>query len=63
MLGALLHTAGPGWGAREPGPGPAGGAGGGGPGTPVLGADAPELTGNPDETMGLRSVTLPGARR
>ncbi|MFE4452278.1 lipopolysaccharide biosynthesis protein [Streptomyces sp. NPDC056796] len=35
----------------------------GGPGGPALEADAPELTRNPDETMGLRSVTLPGARR
>ncbi|MBL1286259.1 lipopolysaccharide biosynthesis protein [Streptomyces sp. For3] len=35
----------------------------GGPGGPAADADAPEVTGSPDETMGLRSFTLPGARR
>ncbi|MEU1126625.1 lipopolysaccharide biosynthesis protein, partial [Streptomyces sp. NPDC005899] len=37
----------------------AGGGPGGAPGEP----DAPELTGDPTETLGLRSFTLPGARR
>lgn len=32
----------------------------GGPGGPAADADAPEVTGSPDETMGLRSFTLPG---
>ncbi|MFJ4841597.1 lipopolysaccharide biosynthesis protein [Streptomyces sp. NPDC088746] len=35
----------------------------GGPDGPAADADAPETTGSPDETMGLRSFTLPGARR
>ncbi|MEU2196084.1 lipopolysaccharide biosynthesis protein [Streptomyces fimicarius] len=35
----------------------------GGGGTPSAGADAPELTGDPAETLGLRSVNLPAARR
>ncbi|MFF9690363.1 lipopolysaccharide biosynthesis protein [Streptomyces sp. NPDC014623] len=63
VLGALLH---PGRGRlhrteRRAGPGRR--RTGGGPGGPAAAADAPEITGNPDETMGLRSVTLPGARR
>ncbi|MFC9483846.1 lipopolysaccharide biosynthesis protein [Streptomyces griseus] len=37
--------------------------GDGGGGTPSAGADAPELTGDPAETLGLRSVNLPAARR
>ncbi|MGW0784570.1 lipopolysaccharide biosynthesis protein [Streptomyces sp. NPDC002913] len=36
---------------------------GGGSGTPSVEPDAPETTGDPAETMGLRSFTLPGARR
>ncbi|MDX3592326.1 lipopolysaccharide biosynthesis protein [Streptomyces sp. ID03-2B] len=38
-------------------------SGDGGGGTPSAGADAPELTGDPAETLGLRSVNLPAARR
>ncbi|WP_103509286.1 lipopolysaccharide biosynthesis protein [Streptomyces sp. SM13] len=41
-----------------------GGDGGGGRGgTPPAEADAPELTGDPAATLGLRSVNLPAARR
>ncbi|MFD5904109.1 lipopolysaccharide biosynthesis protein [Streptomyces microflavus] len=36
--------------------------GGGGP-TPTAEPDAPEITGDPTETLGLRSLTLPAARR
>ncbi|WP_405691777.1 lipopolysaccharide biosynthesis protein [Streptomyces sp. NBC_01185] len=36
---------------------------GGGPQGPAVEEDAPEVTGDPSETMGLRSFTLPGARR
>ncbi|MEU3155603.1 hypothetical protein [Streptomyces griseus] len=39
------------------------GDGGGGGGAPAAEADAPELTGDPAETLGLRSVNLPAARR
>ena len=63
VLGALLH---PGRGRlrradRRPRSGRR--RSGRGPDGPSLEADAPEVTGNPDETMGLRSFTLPGARR
>ncbi|MFF2729148.1 lipopolysaccharide biosynthesis protein [Streptomyces sp. NPDC058008] len=61
VLGALLHSARGRRGRAERRHGA--GRRRGGPGGPALEADAPELTRNPDETMGLRSVTLPGARR
>ncbi|MFD6274563.1 lipopolysaccharide biosynthesis protein [Streptomyces sp. NPDC060209] len=63
VLGALLH---PGRGRlrrAERRPKSSRRRNSGGPGAPALEADAPEVTGNPDETMGLRSFTLPGARR
>ena len=63
VLGALLH---PGRGRlrrAERRPRSARRRTGGGPGTPAAGPDGPETTGDPAETMGLRSFTLPGARR
>ncbi|WP_329206489.1 lipopolysaccharide biosynthesis protein [Streptomyces sp. NBC_00683] len=63
VLGALLH---PGRGRlrrAERRPKPARRHSGGGPQGPAVDEDAPEVTGDPAETMGLRSFTLPGARR
>ncbi|WP_329041344.1 lipopolysaccharide biosynthesis protein [Streptomyces sp. NBC_00178] len=63
VLGALLH---PGRGRlrrTEPRGRSAGRRTGGGPGGPEVEADAPELKGDPAETMGLRSFTLPAARQ
>lgn len=63
VLGALLHTGRGRLGRGERRSGAGRRRGGSGPGAPAIEADAPELTRNPDETMGLRSFTLPGARR
>ena len=63
VLGALLHTGRGRLGRGERRSGSGRRRGGGGPGAPAVEADAPELTRNPDETMGLRTFTLPGARR
>ncbi|MFC8593939.1 lipopolysaccharide biosynthesis protein [Streptomyces atroolivaceus] len=63
VLGALLHPGRFRLRRAERRPGSGRRRTGGGPGGPAAEADAPEITGNPDETMGLRSVTLPGARR
>ncbi|MER5892591.1 lipopolysaccharide biosynthesis protein [Streptomyces sp. NPDC001876] len=63
VLGALLH---PGRGRlrrAERRPKSARRHSGGGPQGPAVDEDAPEVTGDPAETMGLRSFTLPGARR
>ncbi|MFC8230163.1 lipopolysaccharide biosynthesis protein [Streptomyces sp. NPDC057287] len=63
VLGALLH---PGRGRlrrADRRPKSARRRTGGGPEGPAAGEDAPEVTGDPAETMGLRSFTLPGARR
>ncbi|MFD9544219.1 lipopolysaccharide biosynthesis protein [Streptomyces sp. NPDC060022] len=63
VLGALLH---PGRGRlrrAERRPKSARPHSGGGPQGPAVDEDAPEVTGDPAETMGLRSFTLPGARR
>ncbi|MFD4689378.1 lipopolysaccharide biosynthesis protein [Streptomyces sp. NPDC058463] len=63
VLGALLH---PGRGRlrrADRRPKPARRHSGGGPQGPAVDEDAPEVTGDPAETMGLRSFTLPGARR
>ncbi|MFE7750199.1 lipopolysaccharide biosynthesis protein [Streptomyces sp. NPDC057428] len=62
VLGALLHSGRGRLGRAEHRTEPGRRRGGRGPGAPALEADAPEVTGNPDETMGLRSFTLPGAR-
>ncbi|MET7370374.1 lipopolysaccharide biosynthesis protein [Streptomyces sp. NPDC005566] len=63
VLGALLH---PGRGRlrrAERRPKSARRRSDGGPQGPAVDEDAPEVTGDPAETMGLRSFTLPGARR
>ncbi|KPC78446.1 MULTISPECIES: hypothetical protein [Streptomyces] len=63
VLGALLHSGRGRLGRTERRTEPGRRRGGRGPGAPALEADAPEITRNPDETMGLRSFTLPGAHR
>ncbi|MEU0148091.1 lipopolysaccharide biosynthesis protein [Streptomyces sp. NPDC006288] len=63
VLGALLHPARGRLRRSERRPGPGRGRPGGGQGGRAVEADAPEINGDPAETMGLRSFTLPGARQ
>lgn len=63
VLGALLHTGRGRLFRAEGRPKATRRSGGGSGGAPAVEPDAPELTGDPTETLGLRSFTLPAARR
>ncbi|MFJ8978012.1 lipopolysaccharide biosynthesis protein [Streptomyces sp. NPDC102282] len=63
VLGALLHPGRSRLRRADRRPTSARRHSGGGPQGPAVDEDAPEVTGDPSETMGLRSFTLPGARR